>query len=485
MSSNNEQGNSNHNNHSRIKRPDVGSRDRKLDTLNVQMKKIDQEVALIRKQIDQFQMNDTASKERKTLQDQNKEIIKSQADKKQRRNAIHDAMKQLDAQIKRKNGEISDKIGKKNKYSSIPEAKQRVSEIDELIGTGDLSIVQEKLMIKEMQSLNKLMKDLTLVQPLKKSVDADQAKITQLKQELTALNSKELSNTFEQNQKKLDTLHESSQSAYDKRQLLFNKRSALYSKRDELYDQIRKIRSDLDNEYKAFRGKLEKERQQREEDELLSKLIEEKDGKLGKLQEKLNHVKVPAFTYEIEAIENALVVLDPSYVKPKRAAATSQFGNVADASLDSHEPVVEVVNDDLVPVQKPVETGYFNTAPSKSKKHKKKQQKQQKQHDAESEHAGFSNVDGKFSLAPTLIATLAELEVTVPISMDDVSKTIEELKSNHDDFESRQEEQTKVNIETVEKEIEQVTKAYDDKEEQIKQELEAKRAQEKAETEEN
>ena len=56
----------------KFKRPDVSVRDKKLDTLNVQLKKIDTEIGLIRKQIDQHQVNDTTQQERKKLQDKNK-----------------------------------------------------------------------------------------------------------------------------------------------------------------------------------------------------------------------------------------------------------------------------------------------------------------------------------------------------------------------------------------------------------------------------
>ena len=175
------------------------------------------------------------------------------------------------------------------------------------------------------------------------------------------------------------------------------------------------------------------------------------------------------------------MVLDPTYEKPKRTTTTT-IDNKVDSSLDTHTAVTKVENNDLVKVEKVEKVGYMNTAPSKSKKHKKKQQKQEKV----AEQGAFNKVDGKFSLEPTLIATLAELDVTVPISADDVDKSIEELKAKHEDFLIRQDEQTKINIETVELEIQQVKKAYDDKEVQIKEELEAKRAKEQAEaTEEN
>ena len=471
-------GKANNNNFQRIKRPDVSVRDKKLDTLNVQLKKVDQEIALLRKQIDQYQINDKTANERKTLLDENKEIIKTQANLKSRRNNIHDTIKQLDAQIKRKTNEINDKVGKKNQYNSLPAAKQRIAEIEDIIGSGDLSIVEEKMMVKEMQSLNKLMKDLALVEPIKKSIDADKAKIAELKEQLSTLNSREISNKFEQNQKKLDELQASSQAVYDKRQALFNKRTALYKRRDEIYAQIRQIRTDFDNEFKAFKNKLEKERLKREQDQLLSKVLEEKEGALSKLQEKLTHAKTPAFTYEIEAIENCLVLLDPTFEKPKK----NVLSELTDRSLDTKTNIRKVEASDLVMVEKK-DDGYTNTAPSKSKKYKKKSKSKTTANQGET--TIFSKIDGKFSLEPTLIATLAELDVVVPISNDDVSKTVEELKTKLEDYRSRQEEQTTKNIASVEEEIKECKAKYEAKEEKIKKDLEEKRLKEQQEREQH
>ncbi|CCE61960.1 hypothetical protein TPHA_0B02880 [Tetrapisispora phaffii CBS 4417] len=425
----------NKNNNNKIKRPDVAVRDRKLDTLNVQLKKIDNEIAILKKQIDQTQVNDVQQDERNKLNTKTKEIIKTQAELKTKRNAIFENIKLLDSQIKRKTAEIDEKLGsssaaKKNKsrYNSAADIKLRLVEIDEAISSGELSLVEEKLLVKESQQLNKLQKDLSLVEPIKKSIEEDRSKIAEMKEELNAMNPKELSSQFDEAQKQLNALHEKTQGVYDKRNTLFNKRSLLYNKRDEIYQQIRKIRQDFDNEFKAFRSKLENERLKREEDEKLSKIIEEKEEKLSKLQDKLLHAKQPAFTFEIEAIENSLTVLDPSYVKPKKEIFEQE------SSLATSAPVRKVEND-LVPIKKENDDIFYNTVPSKSKKFKKKNQNKQAQ-------AATLSADGKFSLEPTLIATLAELDVTVPISQDDVSKTIEQLKKKHEDFVARQDEQT-------------------------------------------
>lgn len=457
----------------KYKRPDVAVRDKKLETLNGQLKKIDAEVAVLKKQIDENQVGDSTQQERKKLQEQTREIIKTQADLKARRNAIHDEIKQLDGHIKRKSAEINEKLGRKAKYSTPGEVKQRISEIEDSIASGELSLIQEKLLVKEMQSLNKLNKDLVAIEPVKKSVDQDKAKIAELKEELNQLNPKEVSSKFEETQEKLNGLQSKTQGVYDKRQVFFNKRSALYKKRDEIYAQIRKIRSDFDNEFKSFKQKLEKERLKREEDQKLSKLLEEKDVAVGDVQERLNHAKFPAFTYEIEAIENALVILDPTYEKPKK----NIFGD--EIKTTEPQPVKKAVDNGLVMVSKKTEDVFSNTAPSKSKKHKKKSQSngQDAQKSSITETA-----DGKFSLEPTLIATLAELDVTVPISREEVAPAVEQLKKKHEDFLSKQDEQTEKNIAAVEEELKNLELDFAKKEEKIKEELEAKRTRE---TEEN
>ncbi|CCC68260.1 hypothetical protein NCAS_0B01760 [Naumovozyma castellii] len=477
--SNNQSNGNKSSNRNFIKRPDVSVRDKKLDTLNVQLKKIDTEISGIRSQIDKIQNSDSVLSERKKLQDSNKKIIKDQAELKNRRNVIFENIKVLDANIKRKTNDINEKLGKKHKYNTTAEAKQRISEIDDMIGGGDLSIVEEKMFIKEVQSLNKLMKDLAAVDPIKKSVDDDKKKIAELKEELNGLSPKNLSNDFEKNQERLNNLNEKSQGVYDKRQALFLKRTALYAKRDEIYSQIRQIRTDFDNEFKAFKSKMEKERLRREEDEKLSKLIEEKDSNLGKLQEKLAHAKLPAFTFEIEAIENSLLNLDPTYVKPKKNVLGELEATNKDINTPQHIRKVEPADDLVLVVEKKEDDIFANTAPSKSKKFKKKNQNKNKQAEAGS----FSKIDGKFTLEPTLIATLAQLDVKVPISKDDVAITVEQLKKKHEELEAKQDEQTEKNIAAVEKEIEKLELNYKNKEAEVKKQLKEKRLKEQQEKE--
>ncbi|CCH61464.1 hypothetical protein TBLA_0E04090 [Henningerozyma blattae CBS 6284] len=472
MADNNNNNSNNKNNYQRIKRPDTQVRDRKLDVLRTQLKKIDVEIATIKKQIDSYQIPEAEQEKRKKLHDQTKSIIKTQAQLKTKRNEIHESIKALDASIKRKNNEINDKIGKKNKYQTTAEIKQRINDIEDSISSGDLTLVEEKLLVKEMQSLNKINKDLLLVEPIRKSIEQDKTKITELKSQLNAMNPKELSSKFDETQKDLNDIQSKTQSIYDKRQSLFNKRSTLYGKRDEIWSKIRTIQDDFDNEFKSYKQKLEKERLKREEDEKLSKLIQARDIQLDKLQERLSHAKKPAFTFEIEAIENSLQALDPTYVKPTKDFFESNDPN--NLSINKHVAIKTVEDDTLVPIKK--QEVFTNTPQSKSKKHKKK---------AHNNAPASSTADasGKFTLEASLIAVLAELDVTVPTQKEDAPKTIEQLKAKHEEFLTKQDEQTEKNIAAVEAEIAKLNLAFKTKEEQIKKELAEKRAKEQAEAE--
>lgn len=449
---------------SNIKRPDVSVRDKKLETLNAQLKKVDAEIQTIRKQIEQHQVSSDVQQSRSKLHQDLKDIIKTQSELKSRRQQVHDKIKSLDASIKRKTNEVNEKLGKKNNFSSVADIKDRLAVIDSGISSGELSLVQEKLLVKEMQSLNKLVKDFQAVEPIKASIEQDKTAIAQLKQELSESNPREVSTQFETTQKKLNDLQSKSQVVYDKRQTLFSKRTVLYKKRDEIYAAIKQIRSDFDNEFKAFKTKLDQERLKREEDAKLSKLLEEKDAATGKLQERLNHARLPAFTYEIEAIENVLCVLDPTYVKPAKHTIDIP------AASSAKNTIRKVEADDLVPIVKKKED-FFSSTP-KSKKNKKK-----------ASQTNSSATSAKFSLEPTTIATLAELDIYVPMTREEVPKALEQLKAKHDEFVSKQDEQTEKNIATVEAELKKLELEYAKKEEDVKKELEEKKQKEQEEQE--
>ncbi|AMD19622.1 HCL529Wp [Eremothecium sinecaudum] len=446
-----------------IKKPDSSVRDKKLETLYAQVKKFDQELDSVRKQIDGNKVSDQTQNATQKLRDQLKEIRKTQSDLKGRRQQIHDKIKQLEEQVRRQNTEVDEKLGKKTRYQSIAEIKQRLEQIDEEMSSGDLSLVEEKVCVKEMQSLNKLIRDMQQVEPIKKSISDDKNTIAELKQELGTLNASEISAQYESIQAELNKMQSKNQVIHDQKSKLFVKKAAIMSKRDEIYSQIKKVKADFGNELKTFRKKVQEERLKREEEQQLSVLMEDKEEKVCKLKEKLIHAKKPAFMNEISCIETALFVLDPTFVKPAA-------NNIDFPGSEPVKPVKKVENQGLVKIVKEKED-YFPPS-AKSKKNRKK-----------ASNGTASGSSSKFSLEPTLIAILADLEVPVPMSKDDVPATVEQLKKKYDDFLSRQEEQTEKNVAEATAQLEKLELEYAAKENQLRKELEEKREREAAEAE--
>lgn len=461
MSQNNTSNNTS-GNYKRIPKPDVSVRDKKLELLNNQLKKLNLEIDSVRGKIDKS-MNSSDNTKRTELTDKLKEIIKVQSDLKQKRNGVFDSLKNLDANLKRKQAEIDSKlngVSLNKKFQSIDDINNRLEQIEQDMSTGDLSIVEEKILVKEMASLNKLKKNFVLVQPIKVEIDQLKIEISNLKNQLnTELNSKAVSQEFEKTNNELNELRSSQSTEQNAKNLLFNKRAALYAKRDEIYSKIKTIREDFENEYASFKLKLEQEKVKRNEENKLNKLLEQKETDLSKLNEKLIHAKNPAFQQELSSIENVLLVLDPSYEKPKPKSLfpTNTTTTTTSTTTTTNTP------GKLTPiVSKKFESTIVVGGGKKGKKNK---------HAGASSTSSSSTAGGKFSLEPSLIGILSELDVDIPITQDQVAKTVEQLKAKHKEYEEHQDEQTEINIKAVQDKIEQVKKAYDTKEEEIKQQV--------------
>ncbi|KAH3902307.1 related to Nuclear segregation protein BFR1 [Saccharomycodes ludwigii] len=461
---------------SNIKRPDVSTRDKKLELLNAQLKKINLEVENIRSKIDSSNSSPSNNK-RQTLQTELKDIIKTQADLKAKRQQFQDKIKVCDSKLKKIQADIDSKLSSSGngsamkKYSSEADVKDRLQNIEDQMSSGELSIVEEKKLVKEEVTLQRLLKSFRQIEPLRKEQEALKLEISQLKSQVFELNPRDISTKFEKINNELNELREANSTVQNGRQLLFNKRTALYSKRDEIFAKIRQTREDFDNEFKAYRLKVEKEKLKREEEEKLSKLLEQKDSDLGKLQEKLIHAQTPAFTYELGNIENVLVLLDPTFVKPK----TGLFDSDKTATvpgLDTNVKKVAVSSEGLVPLKTKKQLEPQHPLGKKGKKYKKHQ-------NASSVGAGKS-----FALEPSTISVLAELDIIVPLNAEEVSGTVEQLKKKHQEYLDAQEEQTKVNIKAVEDKIAEVEQAYAEKEAEVKKQLEEKKLKEQKEKEE-
>lgn len=408
-----------------IKRPDDKALKAEIDELNKQIKALDVQHKEIQSQIEKNTSDPKVMERRKELQGQLKEVIQKQGSIKQERNGIQDQIKNVDAGLKRKIAEIQAQTAKNN-FKTVGEIDLRINYLDKLIDAGDLRLVDERKYVKEMSSLRKLRKDFGAVEKQQELIDADKARIAELKKKLSSVQNKDAQAEFERVQKELDELSASNKVVTDKRKELFNKRDAVKKSKDQAYGKIRSLRADFDQEFDKFKKLLSDEKKKRDDEYKQQQQAQKLQKRKEEAEKQLAEASVPAFTHEINSIHNLLGYFDSEYVKPApKSAASASSTSVPPSTANSARKID--FPEDVVVIKK--EQLSFVEG-SKKKKGKKSTTKTK-----------------AFSVDPDVIVALGDLSIPLPTKQEDVASTIDILKETYTALEAKQEEQTKINIE--------------------------------------
>ncbi|KAG7885055.1 hypothetical protein KL938_001312 [Ogataea parapolymorpha] len=405
-----------------IKKPDVKARNAKLAELNKELDKYNKEIADLNKQIEVTVTPKDVLEERKRLTSELNTIIKQQSEIKNKRNLLNEQIRAIDGQMKKKIGDLQAQ-NSKNSFKNVEEIDKKINQLENLIGSGTLKLVDERRYVKEITSLRKLKKDFGSIEQLQKSIDNDKLKIQELKKKQSAVSNKEIQAKFEEVTKSLDSLSLKNKGVQDKRQSLFDRRKALYSKKDGIYAEINKVRSEFDAQHKKFVADMEAERKRREEEERIYNLTLKKQDLQAEIELLKETSKRPAFTREITLVETLLGHFDPTYVRTDKEPLEE---SKAPSNTTSTGRKIEMPADAVI-IKKEQENFF---AGNKSKKGKKTQKKQ----------------SSKFVIEPDVIAQLSELSIALPSKADEIPNTISSLKAKLEEFKSKQEEQTKENI---------------------------------------
>lgn len=432
-----------------IKRPDDSVMKTEVSKLRKDIEKLDASINELTNKIDKISIDSTTNARRQELQAQLKELASQQGSIKSERQGLLDQIKAIDTQLKRKVSEIQQQTSKSN-FKSVKEIDARIAALDKLVDSGSLALAEERKTVKEMSSLRKLKKDFGSVEKQQEYIDADKAKIADLKKKLNSIQNKEVQAKYEAAQKELDEIKNANKSIYDKKGELIGKRNKLRKEKDTKYDAIKKIRADFNQEFEKFKTSLAEEKKKRDE-EYKSRQQEEKKAKAKELAEKqLQEASKPAFEEEINTINNLLKYFDPEYVVPTKTS----LGNEATLTSTNNIRTVEMPAD--VVVLKKEQQAYL--APTSTKKSKK----------------GKASKAKAFTVPPETIVALSDLSIPLPTKQEDVAETINTLKETLVALEAKQEEQTKANIEKAKAKIAQLEKeAAEQEEEEEKQQADA------------
>ncbi|ANZ76836.1 BA75_03972T0 [Komagataella pastoris] len=404
-----------------IKRPDSSVRDEKLKKLDKLIAAKDAENKALDNELKKIVVPPKVAEKRKELLSKLTELREKQASFKGKRNSVFAQIKEIENQIRKNIAEIQKSSHKQ--FKTAQDVDNRVKELEDLIGTGELRILEERKYAKEISDLHKLRRDFGGVEKLQELVDNDKAQIESLKKSLDF--GKELRDEYDAIQKELDEINAQNKTINEKRDVLYKKKKEIYAAKNELYGETRKARDDYEKEFQKFKNLMEQqklEQAQMEERTQLNKQVAEIKKSIQAEQARKDS---PAFAYEIDSIHSVISVLDPSYVKPqpisKPSVAVPWNTNNASSSLNKKRTINRQIG-----------------TPNGEVLHKPEETKDTKSSTASKKTVSRKANDKAF-INPEVITRLADLKIAQPTSNEETSGTLESLKEKLAYFEENRE----------------------------------------------
>lgn len=96
-------------------------------------------------------------------------------------------------------------------YRSLADLERAINDLDRQVSTGRMKIVDEKKALQEISTLNKQKKNFGVFEEQQKAIDADKAKLKELKEKKQDPELVELNKKYDEIQKELNELRDGQQ----------------------------------------------------------------------------------------------------------------------------------------------------------------------------------------------------------------------------------------------------------------------------------
>ena len=364
-------------------------------------------------------------KRRQELITQLNEIRQKQAGFKNARTSKFDQIKRLDEQVRSRIAEQKAARGKMP-YKSLDELDRDIAEKQRAVDSGTLKIVEEKKLLGDISSLNKMRKGFSSFEDGQKQIDQLRAKIKEIKDSAEDPEQKALSERYNALQKELDEVKAQSDEAYKSLGALRDERSKLKAQQDETFAAIRKIKDDYYGQRRAFMNYEREARDRARERQRAERERIAKERKKADAERMLEEASDPAFLEEIRRANSLLRFLDPSAAESERAPLLADSGMAAQAQRkvdDSGLKGMKLVRKDER------EDDYLPAATGKKGKKGKKS------------NAAAAEAS-KYNCPPSVVQDCAYLNVDPPMSAAEVPAVVEKVKAKLAEWRANQAAQT-------------------------------------------
>lgn len=312
-------------------------------------------------------------------------------------------------------------------YKSLDELDREKADKQRAVDSGTLKIVEEKKLLGDISSMNKMRKSFASFEDGQKQIDELRAKIKEIKDGAEDPEQKALSERYNALQKELDGVKAQSDEAYKSLGALRDERSKLKAEQDETFAAIRKLKDDYYGQRRAFMNYEREARDRARERQRAERDRIHKERKKADAERMLEEAADPAFLEEIRRANSLLRFLDPSAAEAEKAPLLADSGLAAEAQRkvdDSGLKGMKLVRKDER------EDDYLPAATGKKGKKGKKG------------NAAAADAAGKYNCPPSVVQDCAYLNVDPPMSAAEVPVVVEKVKAKLAEWRANQAAQT-------------------------------------------
>ncbi|PRT56021.1 hypothetical protein B9G98_03641 [Wickerhamiella sorbophila] len=323
----------------------------------------------------------------------------------------------------------------KNGAKNEQELDAQIQRLEREADSGNFSLVEEKKVLKEITSLKNSRRSFAAVTKLQADIDADRAKIAELRKSVDDSELKAAQTKLNGINKQLDERKASRQSQRSQLDSVWTERKAAMTEIKKINAAMDKAREEFNTKQAAFRQQAIDRKKAREQEEKDRKVAAEKAKKLATAEAKLESAKLPAFAEQIAKAEALLAFFDPSF---KGSSAASSNGSAQTSGLVSTRAAprqVEAVPDNAQVLSK---CGPDVMPSRKERKRKTISPKPD---------------EGKLRLDVGIIGDLAALNIALPGGSDDVENTKKSLLEKIEYYKENDKRVTKERVERAEAEL--------------------------------
>lgn len=322
----------------------------------------------------------------------------------------------------------------KNGAKNEQELDAQIQRLEREADSGNFSLVEEKKVLKEITSLKNSRRSFAAVTKLQADIDADRAKIAELRKSVDDSELKAAQTKLNGINKQLDERKASRQSQRSQLDSVWTERKAAMTEIKKINAAMDKAREEFNTKQAAFRQQAIDRKKAREQEEKDRKVAAEKAKKLATAEAKLESAKLPAFAEQIAKAEALLAFFDPSF-KGSSAASNGSAQTTGLVSTRAAPRQVEAVPDNAQVLSK----GGPDIMPSRKERKRKT--------------TSPKPDEGKLRLDVGIIGDLAALNIALPGGPDDVENTKKSLLEKIEYYKENDKRVTKERVERAEAEL--------------------------------